>query len=40
MVRRRAIIEPDASRTRLYEREVYPRYRALYGALKAVRSAR
>jgi len=40
MVRRRTIVEPDRRRTQLYEREVYPRYRALYGALKAVRDAR
>ena len=40
MVRRRTIVEPDTKRTQLYEREVYPRYRALYGALKAVRDAR
>jgi hypothetical protein len=40
MVRRKAIIEPDSSRTELYESDVYPRYRALYGALKAVRDAR
>jgi ribulokinase len=37
MVRRRAIVEPDQSRTALYERDVYPRYAALYGALKSVR---
>ena len=40
MVRRRTIVEPDRRRTQLYEREVYPRYRALYGALRAVRSGR
>ncbi len=40
MVRRTAIVEPDTRRTHLYEREVYPRYRALYGALKAVRDVR
>jgi ribulose kinase len=40
MVRRKTIVEPDPKRTQLYEREVYPRYRALYGALKAVREAR
>jgi ribulose kinase len=40
MVRRRTIVEPDRKRTQLYERDVYPRYRALYGALKAVRSGR
>jgi ribulose kinase len=39
MVRRRAVIEPDRSRTRLYEQDIYPHYRALYGALKAVREA-
>ena len=33
-------VEPDRTRTQLYECEVYPRYRALYGALKAVRDAR
>jgi sugar (pentulose or hexulose) kinase len=40
MVRRRAIIEPESRRTRLYEREIYPRYVALYGALKSVRDVR
>lgn len=40
MVRRRAIIEPDGRRTQLYEREIYPRYVALYGALKSVRDVR
>jgi hypothetical protein len=40
MVRRHTIIEPDRRRTQLYEREVYPRYRALYGALKSVRDVR
>jgi ribulose kinase len=39
MVRRRATIEPDSRRTRLYEREIYPRYTALYEALKPVREA-
>jgi hypothetical protein len=38
MVRRRAMIEPDSRRTRLYEREIYPRYDALYGALKSARA--
>ena len=40
MVRRRAMIEPDSRRTQLYEREIYPRYAALYGALKSVRDVR
>jgi len=40
MVRRRAIVEPDRSRTALYERDIYPRYSALYGALKSVREGR
>jgi len=40
MVRRHTIIEPDRRRTQLYEREVYPRYGALYGALKSVRDVR
>ena len=40
MVRKRATIEPDSRRTRLYEQDIYPRYRALYGALKTVREAR
>ena len=40
MVRRRAMIEPDSRRTQLYEREIYPRYVALYGALKSVRDVR
>ncbi|MBV8586446.1 MAG: carbohydrate kinase [Verrucomicrobia bacterium] len=40
MVRRRAMIEPDGRRTQLYEREIYPRYVALYGALKSVRDTR
>jgi ribulose kinase len=40
MVRRRAMIEPDGRRTQLYEREIYPRYVALYGALKSVRDVR
>jgi ribulokinase len=40
MVRRQTIVEPDPKRTQLYEREVYPRYRALYGALKGVREGR
>ena len=38
MVRRQTIIEPDRRRTKLYEREIYPDYCALYGALKAVRA--
>ncbi len=37
MVRRKTVIEPDARITAAYERDVYPRYKALYGALKAVR---
>jgi hypothetical protein len=37
MVRRRAMIEPDSRPTQFYEREIYPRYTALYGALKSVR---
>jgi hypothetical protein len=40
MVRRRAIVEPDRNRTALYERDIYPRYSALYGALKSVREGR
>jgi ribulokinase len=36
MVRSRAVIAPDEARTKLYERDIYPRYRALYGALKSV----
>ena len=40
MVRRRAIVEPDGGRTALYERDIYPRYSALYGALKSVREGR
>jgi sugar (pentulose or hexulose) kinase len=40
MVRRRAMIEPDGRRTQLYEREIYPRYVALYDALKSVRDVR
>ena len=40
MVRRKTTIEPDTRRTQLYEREVYPHYRALYGALKSVRDVR
>jgi FGGY-family pentulose kinase len=40
MVRRGAMIEPDSRRTQLYEREIYPRYAALYGALKSVRDVR
>jgi hypothetical protein len=34
------MIEPDTRRTQLYEREIYPRYAALYGALKSVRDVR
>lgn len=37
MVRPRAVIEPDLSRTRFYDGDMLPRYRQLYGALKAVR---
>lgn len=37
MVRRKAIIEPRSEMSFVYERDVYPRYRSLYGALKAVR---
>ena len=40
MVRRREMIEPDGRRTQLYEREIYPRYVALYDALKSVRDVR
>ena len=40
MVRRRATIEPDSRRTQLYECDIYPRYNALYGALKSIRNAR
>jgi hypothetical protein len=34
------MIEPDGRRTQLYEREIYPRYVALYDALKSVRDVR
>jgi ribulose kinase len=37
MVRRKSVIEPDRKVTKAYESEVYPRYKALYGALKSVR---
>jgi ribulokinase len=37
MVRKTAIIEPDAASTRFYEQEMLPRYAKLYGALKSVR---
>src|SRR5439155_18361428 len=40
MVRRRTTIEPDDRRTQVYERDIYPRYNALYGALKSIRNAR
>ena len=40
MVRGRLVIEPNPANTRRYEEEVYPRYQALYGALKSVREAR
>ena len=40
MVRTRSVISPDPAMTRAYERDVYPAYRALYGALKSVREAR
>ena len=40
MVRGRLVIEPNPANTRRYEEEVYPRYQALYGALKSVREVR
>jgi ribulose kinase len=40
MVRTRSVISPDPAVTRAYERDVYPAYRSLYGALKSVREAR
>jgi ribulose kinase len=39
MVRRKTVIEPDMRTKAAYDGEVYPRYRALYGALKSVREA-
>jgi ribulose kinase len=39
MVRTKSVIRPDPQVTRIYEKEVYPAYRALYGALKMVREA-
>jgi ribulose kinase len=40
MVRTASVISPDTAVTRVYEREIYPAYRELYGALKSVREAR
>ena len=37
MVRKTAVIEPNAANTRFYEEEMLPRYARLYGALKSVR---
>jgi ribulose kinase len=37
MVRRKAVIEPDRATTATYEKNIYPQYKALYGALKTVR---
>ncbi len=38
MVRTKSVISPDPAMTRAYERDVYPAYKGLYGALKSVRA--
>ena len=39
MVRRKSVIEPDPTTAAAYDNDVYPHYKALYGAMKTVREA-